>query len=375
MSGPASALFSSACYRPFERWLNRRFARLIEDSRQSDILNTPIMRKITPIPICATLLCFLAIHSPAFAASFDCAKASKPHEKLICDDPVLSDLDSQLWHMYQERRSLLSAHGAELLKKSEQNWLRFAATICPVNLGRPSSKWSSPQICLQTQYRDRLSQLSMVGQKQGPFVFNHIDLFVAGTRAVDNGATPDFSTQHVGYPQIDNFDTPAVVAWNKQAERKISVSDCGDDGDDSTDYEISYATDRMISIRWDYYTYCHGTPHGFGGTQTQNLVLEPSLRKFVPADLFGTTDGWIPKLQSLFWDALSAQGWKPGKEEDKTEILKIVISVDRWVFTEKGMTVSFNAYEGGCFACTPQPVTVSWEDLKPMISESFIPPH
>ena len=340
------------------------------------------MTKIRLFPVCVALLCFLAVHSPALAASFECAKASKPREKLICADQALSDLDSQLGHMYQERRSLLSAHGAELLQKSEQNWLRFVATVCPLDTGKlvpadpttfPSGPF--PKVCLQRQYENRLKQLSMVGQKQGPFVFNRIDLFTAGASTVDNVATPGFWTQHVAYPQIDNITTPATEAWNKSAKRELANGDdCENgDGDDDVDYVVGYANDRIVSTRWSDYTYCHGAPHGFGGSKTENLVLEPSLHQFEPADLFGPGKDWVPKLQSLFWDAISAQGWRPGNEGNKTEILGIVVTADRWLFTDKGITVGFNSYEGGCYACTPQPVTVSWENLKPLLSANFVP--
>lgn len=303
------------------------------------------------------------------AASFDCAKASKPREKLICDDQALSDLDSQLGHLYQERRSLLTAHGAELLQKSEQNWLRFVATVCPTG--------PFPKACLQRQYQDRLKQLSMVGQKQGPFVFNRIDLFAAGNSNDDNSATPGFWTQHVGYPQIDNIATPATEAWNMGARRDLANGDDCENGhgDDDVDYVVGYASDRMISTQWSDYAYCHGTPHGFGGSKTENLVLDPSLHKFEPADLFGPGKDRVPKLQSLFWDSLLAQGWKPENEGNKAEILGIVVAADRWLFTDKGITVSFNSYEGGCYACTPQPATVSWENLKPLVSASFAPLH
>jgi uncharacterized protein len=301
--------------------------------------------------------------------------ASKPREKLICDDQALSDLDSALGHMYQERRSMLSARGAESLQKSEQNWLRFASTVCPIDAGKPVPEWSSPKACLQRQYQDRLKRLSVVGQKQGPFVFNRIDLFAAGASTEDNVATPGFWTQHVGYPQIDNIATPATGAWNKSAKRDLAKSDdCdGGHGDDDVDYVIGYANYRMISTRWSDYTYCHGTPHGFGGSKTENLVLEPSPHELQPADLFGPGKSWIPTLQSLFWDALSAQGWSPGNEGNKAEILGIVVTADRWLFTDKGITVAFNSYEGGCYACTPQPVTVSWENLKPLVSANFVP--
>jgi hypothetical protein len=60
---------------------------------------------------------------------------------------------------------------------------------------------------------------------------------------------------------------------------------------------------------------------------------------------------------------------------NKAEILKIVVTADRWLFTDKGITIAFNSYEGGCYACTPQPVTVSWESLKPLVSADFVPLH
>jgi len=341
------------------------------------------MTKIKLFPICVALLCFVAAHSATSAASFDCTKASKPREKLICDDQALSDLDSKLGRLYQERRSLLSERGAELLQKSEQNWLRFVATICPIDTdSRPVPPLSFPRgpfpkACLQRQYEDRIKQLSMVGQKHGPFVFNRIDLFAAGNSTDDNVATPSFWTQHVGYPQIDNITTPATEAWNKSAKRDLaSGDDCENGhGDDDVDYVVGYASDKMISTQWSDYTYCHGTPHGFGGSTTENLVLEPRLHKFDAVDLFGPGKDWVPKLQSRFWDALSAQGWKPGNEGNKAEILGILVAADKWLFTDQGITVSFNSYEGGCYACTPQPVTVTWESLRPLMTENFAPPN
>jgi uncharacterized protein len=38
----------------------------------------------------------------ASAASFDCAKAKTSREELICHDPKLSDLDSQLKRLYSD---------------------------------------------------------------------------------------------------------------------------------------------------------------------------------------------------------------------------------------------------------------------------------
>jgi len=205
----------------------------------------------------------------------------------------------------------------------------------------------------------------MVGQKQGPFVFNRIDIFAVGTSSVDNVATPGFSTHHVGYPQIDNLDTPMTDAWNKQAVKKISDGDCGDDGDIDTDYEIGYANENLISTSWSNSQYCHGTPHGMWWGSVENLVLRPSVHKLKPNDVFGGDDRWIPKFQNLVWQALSQQEWSPPKgQEDiiKAQILSAVIKPAKWGFVADGLQIGFSAYEGGCYVCT-SPSISSNDDL------------
>jgi len=55
------------------------------------------------------------------AASFDCKKASTNHEKLICNNPELSEADSQLGDMY--RSALKNFKYSELIKEDQRLWL------------------------------------------------------------------------------------------------------------------------------------------------------------------------------------------------------------------------------------------------------------
>lgn len=339
------------------------------------------LHKVAQLIIAASLL-WTAIHEPVYAASFDCSQANNPREHFICSRPELSELDSQLGRVYGEKKSLLSPQGAQLLQQAERGWLRYVAQICPLNASteQHSPLWS-PEACLAQQYRERLNQLAKVGQTMGPYRFNRIDLYEA--KPVSNlsdttGHTEGFSTKHTAYPQIDNADSDEALAWNKRQVAGLpGMGDCESDGDYDIDYIIGYANKQVISKQEGRNQYCHGTPHGLFSSVSQNLIISPEQRTLKAEDVFVEDLEWRPKLQSLFWEALAVQGWitpEDQKQEVESEIKNIVIRPERWLFTDQGLRIEFNAYEGGCYACTPEPVTVGWSNLKPLLRQGSVLP-
>ncbi|MGY6275610.1 DUF3298 domain-containing protein [Methylomonas sp. MgM2] len=98
---------------------------------------------------------------------------------------------------------------------------------------------------------------------------------------------------------------------------------------------------------------------------------------YYPEDVFIEDVKWRPKLQSLFWKALAAQGWittEDQKQEVETEIKNIVIRPERWLFTDQGLSIYFRAYEGICYGCKPGPVAVAWSKLKPLLRQGSVSP-
>jgi uncharacterized protein len=81
----------------------------------------------------------------ALAAGFDCAKAATKVEKLICNDPALSQLDDQLSQKYIETQA--SSSDKDAVKKQQLDWLKNARNAC------------ESVDCLKTAYADRLAQL------------------------------------------------------------------------------------------------------------------------------------------------------------------------------------------------------------------------
>jgi len=134
----------------------------------------------------------------------------------------------------------------------------------------------------------------------------------------------------------------------------------------------------MISVQQTDSVYCHGTAHGMFSVQVSNFVLRPALRQLTAEDLFGSDIRWKRHLQELFWEVLLSKGWAPpdyAAESVKAQIEDEVSQPDKWLFTGEGLQVSFSAYEGGCYACNPGPVEVSWTALKPLLASTNIAPQ
>ncbi len=66
------------------------------------------------------------------AVRFSCASATTPKDKYICQSPELSALDGKLAQTYRQKFVLLSPQGASLLRNSEQSWLLYVETVCPM---------------------------------------------------------------------------------------------------------------------------------------------------------------------------------------------------------------------------------------------------
>jgi uncharacterized protein YecT (DUF1311 family) len=71
------------------------------------------------------LLALLLSSSPAWPASFDCAKAATPIEHMICADAKLSTLDEQLAKAYGARKAQ-----DRTLARSQRDWLAGVRDKC-----------------------------------------------------------------------------------------------------------------------------------------------------------------------------------------------------------------------------------------------------
>jgi hypothetical protein len=111
------------------------------------------------------------------AASFDCAKASTKHEKMICDNPELSNLDELIGNSYSYDMRITDSNGEEykdeieLMELSEDRIAEYAKLAQevrqqiitlqkPFNLNYKKCKDVTSCIALADEHYTKLSQLS-----------------------------------------------------------------------------------------------------------------------------------------------------------------------------------------------------------------------
>jgi uncharacterized protein YecT (DUF1311 family) len=96
----------------------------------------------------------------AKAASFDCAKAKSPGEKVICTDQEMNDQDVEMSVTYNLLKRLVTMGARGDLETSQTAWLRRREAC------------GADRACLSKAYADRLLQLRTSFEelvKRGPF--------------------------------------------------------------------------------------------------------------------------------------------------------------------------------------------------------------
>ena len=118
-------------------------------------------------------LLLFALTCGAQAASFDCKKAQSKIEKAICDNPKISKLDEELAGNYQAAKSKLSADAQKILVTGQRSWVKFLSASCFTGFqAKPASKEDAAQ-CLDTEYKDRVTDLKSTGSVIGGFRTYH----------------------------------------------------------------------------------------------------------------------------------------------------------------------------------------------------------
>jgi hypothetical protein len=80
------------------------------------------------------------------------------------------------------------------------------------------------------------------------------------------------------------------------------------------------------------------------------------------------------RLDSYLQQVLDSNGndqrqYKPG------DLPGIVTNPGDWKLEPGGFSIFFQPYQVACYACTPNPMTISWSDLKPYLQPSFVLPQ
>lgn len=307
----------------------------------------------------------------AEAASFDCGTATHPHEKLICAEPVLSQLDDQLAYAFNGALQVLSPEGKSLLREGQRSWLALVRRVCPTVAPAKAESDDLPTACLAREYNSRLTQLDHAILTAGPFRFMAVERFSA-TPA--QRSSRRYATSEIAYPRIDGNDGEDVRRWNEWVAQEIKGLDRSYANTDVTvGFNVHYAASDLISVEISSFDYGHGAAHGMGDFRFLNYLLARGT-PLQATDLFTADKPWTAFLAGRAVDDLTARAARNEIAlfgDLKAEAL--VASVGnpvRWRIDGEGLTIQFALYEVAPYSAGIPKITLPWADLAPYLVEN-----
>ena len=167
------------------------------------------------------------VSSVAQAASFNCARATRPVEKLICGDTRLNTADERLGQAYRIALGRLPTTGVGLLRVDQVQWLAWMQEIChaplpdasPAKTGRSTAAGDVAQ-CMLPLYAERSKQLRTIVFERDSIGFLLRTQYLAAPEDTSDPGSPEFpgfGTLQVSWPAA-LAESAEWQAWNRAAE-------------------------------------------------------------------------------------------------------------------------------------------------------------
>jgi uncharacterized protein len=350
------------------------------------------MRKTLLVLSLPFLLCALA-----HAASFDCTKAKTASETAICASPQLSAADDQMATAYGAWLAAAPPDWAAGIRENQLAWLRTRDANCPA--GDANDPIAT---CLGDIYKERINELQQMVQHIGGVTFVSQSITLTARDTPDSAppagvseVTPGFGTLTASWAQASSTSSQ-WTAWNSAVVPAVIQAANADETSSAHDWSglVQPGVDRDLTVtveranaQWistsiiDFYD-------GHGAHPTENSSdfywMLGEQRALKPADVFLPTSGWDTwmeqHLDSYLHKALDPgsngnyQTWFP-QGNAATVLMGMVTNPADWKLEPAGFSIFFQPYQVACYACTPDPMTIPWSDLKPYLQPSFVLPQ
>lgn len=165
-------------------------------------------------------LCALMLTAPAFAASFNCAKAATTQEKAICASGELSAADDRMAAAYRAVLHRVPASFQEELRADQRMWIRRLAIDCPA--GNPEQR-TYLESCILGRENARTDALKQMFMERGgiEFAWHAVYREAPGNRNAEDPADRPGSLE-ASWPEALS-DLPELAAWNRGIAEKVRL--------------------------------------------------------------------------------------------------------------------------------------------------------
>ena len=301
----------------------------------------------------AALIVCLLVLSPATgkAASFDCEKAKTALERTICGDDYLSSLDIEVARFYR------TAEARPDLLAEQRQWNKDNAGQCFPADDKAAKK------CLTQRYEERrLALLDVVRREAlakapetstGPYSFKLVAFHLSDS---NNFSYAVLSKQPA---EIADAFNALVVPPDKQF-----LDLCEEQSDE---VRVETATDRMVTVRKDFWMYCQGAAHGYGVSAGNTIMMRPKPHLIEARDLFRPGSPWQERLAEQCVHNVKAERSLDTRQEE--EVRELAIDPRNWVVTPETLNINLGNLDGSALPMVD--VDVAWKHLDGLLLDDL----
>ena len=327
----------------------------------------------------------LMLPAPCLAASFNCAKATTPQEKAICASSELSAADDQMAAAYRSILHAIPSSFQDEVRANQRVWIRRLATECPAN--NPEAR-EYLKTCLLARENARSDALKHMFYKQDGITFAWHSIYreTPGDPAA-GGETEGPGSLEASWPEALS-GSPEWTAWNtaigdktyavaEQASPNTPVPQSksweamqGEDASVTT--SLDFLNSQLVTATITGFVDFHGT-HPNTNTVHFNWLLREK-RNLRPDDIFRANSHWGDVLYSSTDQYLRKTLDDYSPKEIGEKLHGITGNPESWQIDERGLSIVFQPYAVACYACTPEPFSIPWNQLRPILNPIFVVP-
>ena len=293
------------------------------------------------------------LHLPsAEAAGIDCAAAKEAHDKAICADPALRQLDQDLAAAYERLASAASAAGSAQVQRDARDRHAFIQELCvPTDAG-----------CLASAYRQGLSSVAKFAAQPAGGILVPVERF---------RLLADKTSVLTAFPRLDSPAQPWADGFEKAArETAKSLQPDDVDIDAVIDYRPTYLAPDLAAVAFSVWNFPHGAAHGLGH-QVAFDYLPAQQRGLRASDLFESGTTWSGFLAERAFEGLREQAKSGGWDlavSGPGELEKAIADPANWLIHPDGLGLYFEPDSVGAYVTGEREVLVPWVDLKPYLA-------
>ena len=352
-----------------------------------------------------SLLCLAALAAlmvpAAHAASFDCAKAQRPVEKLICGDPRLNAADERLGQAYRSGLQRLPAAGVGPLRAEQVQWLAWMQEIChaPAAGVTASAPASDVAACMLGLYGERSKQLRGIAmERDGVHLLMRTQYLAQpeDSASVGTPSYPGFGTLQVSWPfALD--DSPDWAAWNRAAEAAAFamtsdeapsksaaakppewVAELADGADTEITVHLLRVEHGRVTSAVAMNTMGHGAAHSSGAAATMTWLLQ-ARRTLRAEDVFQPGDTWKKMVAQACWTAIRTSEqhdyvYSQVTGPDAKELQTVIADVGNWTLEHDGLHISYPEYSITPRMAMLDDTVIPWTALQTVLAKGFTAP-